>query len=515
MLVVVLDALRHDAVPPGWADGGSPERAVRAPACISSAPWTLPSCTSILTGVDAWHHRRYWHRADPPPPPLAAAVPAGYRKVGIVNNSVLRPESFLDRGFDRWHFTRDHDEPFERATRLVRRARRRTPLFLFLHSNIPHDYYLPDAARYCGPGGEDGAGPPCILGERVISWRGVTAEEARAVEATYRASATAALEATRVLLDLARERDDFVTVVTADHGEGLDPAGGRVHHGGRVHDDVVRVPCRFELPSSLGAGPVDQLRRRVGAGAVSSTDLVPTVLDLIGAPLPAGIDGRSLVTAAAGDGGAAGGSGTGGDGGTAGGSGAGRVVVSEDRRYLYLRDRFRINRNRRGKNMSEADVARNEALLGCLGAPPALRSWRDGGSKLVVTSLQRRGGNEENGGNDGNGGNGSEAALLGLAAQLPGQPVLTWHGDRLFALEAFDLVADPGETANLLAGDGPWAPRLGALPWAGAVTVPGADGAEIPLAEVVAAGRTVRVDPSEDPPPAGGDPAAGSGRDPR
>jgi hypothetical protein len=48
-------------------------------------------------------------------------------------------------------------------------------------------------------------------------------------------------------------RADAVWIVTADHGGGFDAARARVHHGGRLNEDLLRVP--------LFVGPRDTFPR--------------------------------------------------------------------------------------------------------------------------------------------------------------------------------------------------------------------------------------------------------------
>jgi arylsulfatase A-like enzyme len=85
---------------------------------------------------------------------------------------------------------------------------------------------------------------------------------------------------------------DTLWVVTADHGEGFDAATGRVHHGGRLHDDLLRVPLFVRGP---GLAP------RVVDEPVRHLDVGPTLLELCGlAPLP-GAAGVSLLPCLAGE----------------------------------------------------------------------------------------------------------------------------------------------------------------------------------------------------------------------
>jgi len=450
MLVIVLDALREDAV---GASLEEPGRCVRAETCVATAPWTLPSCTSLLTGVDAGVHRHFWHSGDLAVPGLVEALPRGMRKVGLVNNTVLQPSSQLDAGFDKWRYFADHARPFERAASLIRRARRRTPLFLLLHSNISHDYYKPSGGVYFDEAFPDNAGGACTLGGRVIRWNRTTPEQRAAVVETYRASARKVVACAREVLELARARDDFVSVVLSDHGEGLDYDDARVHHGGRLHDDLLRVPLYFDLPSGTPARQSADLAARLASAPVATTDVLPTLFALAGVDPVPHVDGRRMDTAP-----------------------GERTVVSEDRRYLYLKDRFRLNVRGRDTHMSPEDREQNQRLQEQLAGPPLVRSYRSSRAKLIMTCLHLRP----------TAGPPSEArrGLVEFGERLLGSPTLALYGDHLVAFEWYDLGADPGEHDNLLAGAGAGVRALAQSEWAPSVTVPvdgRAGGAEMDL----------------------------------
>jgi arylsulfatase len=89
-----------------------------------------------------------------------------------------------------------------------------------------------------------------------------------------------ALEAAGVL-------DDTIVVFTADHG---DMAGG---HGmvtkstKSFYDEIVRIPLVIRYPRRLSPG--------TSGLAVDLTDLMPTLLDLVGQPVPAAAQGQNLV----------------------------------------------------------------------------------------------------------------------------------------------------------------------------------------------------------------------------
>ncbi len=86
--------------------------------------------------------------------------------------------------------------------------------------------------------------------------------------------------------------ENSVIVVVGDHGEGL----GEHHentHGIFLYDSTTHVPLIFKLPARLAVGGVVGKVKVVDA-QVRTTDILPTVLDLVGAPAPERLDGESL-----------------------------------------------------------------------------------------------------------------------------------------------------------------------------------------------------------------------------
>ena len=77
-----------------------------------------------------------------------------------------------------------------------------------------------------------------------------------------------------------------VIVLTAGHGEALGDHGEE-GHGLFLYEPVVRVPLVIKLPRRDGGG-------RHSAALVQHIDVVPTILDLVGAPRPSKLGGRSL-----------------------------------------------------------------------------------------------------------------------------------------------------------------------------------------------------------------------------
>jgi arylsulfatase A-like enzyme len=76
-------------------------------------------------------------------------------------------------------------------------------------------------------------------------------------------------------------------IFTADHGEMLGDHG-LLFKGGYFYEGVVHAPLMIRAPWRIAAG------RRVQR-LVEAIDVLPTALELLGLPLPAGLQGRSLL----------------------------------------------------------------------------------------------------------------------------------------------------------------------------------------------------------------------------
>ncbi|HEY4185203.1 MAG TPA: sulfatase-like hydrolase/transferase [Polyangia bacterium] len=84
---------------------------------------------------------------------------------------------------------------------------------------------------------------------------------------------------------------DTAVVVMADHGEAWSEHKA-MFHGTDLFDEQLRIPLIIAVP---GRAPV------VNTDAVAAVDLAPTLVDLVGAPIPRSFRGRSLLPALAGE----------------------------------------------------------------------------------------------------------------------------------------------------------------------------------------------------------------------
>src|SRR5262249_31037271 len=163
---------------------------------------------------------------------------------------------------------------------LVRRRPDDRPFFLFLHSMLVHDYFVSGPPNGDAAGGEFVA---CLTGERLCPAE--TWSELRRRYATRVARFDTALARLLGVLHARGLWDSTIAILLADHGEGLDVEHGRFHHGGRLHEDVIRVPLLVRAPGILP---------RTVATPVSLVDVMPTVRELVGLRRRPGLDGISL-----------------------------------------------------------------------------------------------------------------------------------------------------------------------------------------------------------------------------
>jgi arylsulfatase A-like enzyme/tetratricopeptide (TPR) repeat protein len=288
VLLITIDTLRADAVGAyGAKTGATPwidrlaARGVRFSDAHAHNVVTLPSHSNILTGRYPFEHGvrdNAGFRLGADVPTLAALLrQRGYRTGAFVSAFTLDSRFGLDRGFDVYD---DRFPGAARPTPLALPERRAADTvaaarewlrwgqgqasFCWIHLYDPHAPYVPVepfASRYPG--------------------------QAYAGEV---AAADAALEP--ILAPILEGRtEDTLVVLTADHGESLGEHGERTH-GLFAYESTLRVPL-IVFASGLGHGTVVDT-------AAGHVDILPTVLDALAAPVPAGLSGRSLLPAVAG-----------------------------------------------------------------------------------------------------------------------------------------------------------------------------------------------------------------------
>lgn len=332
VIVIVVDTLRADRLGCyGYSRPTTPEiddltkDGLRFEDCVSQAPWTLPSMSSMLTGRYLTQHREW---PDPAHVPLAECFQkAGYATVGISANVLLAKDHHFDRGYDHYDASfgpADNDgKPFDQLFDAIwppveKALATKKPLFLTVQPFDPHFTYKPhpefDAQLPC-----DGAVPAQPNGwwQSTLAASGVPAPEndpdwgdhARALQhlrGQYEQEVRFTDEWLGKTLARLKELgalDDAVVAIVSDHGEGLwehvnkggrtflkdwlakkGPDGyffaGHAHH---VYEEAIHTPMILwgkGVPTGVRSEPVENL------------DLYPTLCALAKVEPPKTKEGR-------------------------------------------------------------------------------------------------------------------------------------------------------------------------------------------------------------------------------
>lgn len=278
---------------------------------------TLPSHMSMFTSLYPGTHKLHPSQTkslEPERVTLAETFQtAGYATAGFADSGYMQAKWGFDQGFDLY------DDAGHKFAGILPRARawlethHTRPFFLFLHTYDVHSnsrllpYECPGDYPFRYTGGPHPSFDGC-RGGRCAS--------------DYLANANVALRAGRTTRDevLAPDELDFVSslydgcinyvddkiaevlgwldemgigdrtlvLVTSDHGEEFFEHGYLLHDQGG-YEELAHIPLLLRLPDRAFAGTrVRHLTEMV--------DLMPTVLDLVGLPIPSDAQGASLVT---------------------------------------------------------------------------------------------------------------------------------------------------------------------------------------------------------------------------
>ncbi|PYQ10620.1 MAG: hypothetical protein DMH00_10565 [Acidobacteria bacterium] len=272
----------------------------------SPAPWTLPTFSTLMTGVTPLVHgvRKFEDRIPTVLPTLAERMrEAGYTTAAFGDQLFLHPQHGISRGFQTYELSPRDDYGGSLGTRILgwafparfRRALDTTQItdltvgwlrrhahddfFLWLHYFKPHGPYEPLPPYR--PKGE----PPPGMGFRFSADNEIRTG-ALVIPVAQRPWVRKLYEGElryvddsvgRVLAELKHLGiyDDTLIVFVSDHGEEFWEHDGRAH-GHTFYDELLRVPLFVKLP---GQGLRVHRNELVCTGSV-----YPTFLDLAGIP---------------------------------------------------------------------------------------------------------------------------------------------------------------------------------------------------------------------------------------
>jgi arylsulfatase A-like enzyme len=305
---------------------------------IAAAPLTLTSHASIFTGLYPQSHGAYkWFDRYTTGKPLSTNIPtlaeilsaSGYRTMAVAANryylgqefGTLRGFQFIDwfappvlvaperdyllrnrlrdilrfglipRTFD--SNTVPAETISQRAFGLLDGARNtNAPFFLFLNYMDAHVPYLPPPPYdHLYPGQDYG-----FTLDNYSNLLSTVDRDNKPLDARSRNHMVSQYDGAIAYLDAKMgeliaylkqngQFDQTLIVITSDHGEAFG-ARNILGHDSSVYQDQVAIPLIVKYPGQTEAKTVTNV--------ASHVDLMPTVLDVAGAPLPAGLEGVDL-----------------------------------------------------------------------------------------------------------------------------------------------------------------------------------------------------------------------------
>ncbi len=247
---------------------------------VAAVPLTLPAHATLFTGLRPPQHGvrdNGGYTLDPRHTTLATVMKDARRSTAaFVSAFVLDSRWGLDQGFDQYFDSFDLARYTNRSLGQISRrggdvvdaattwldAHASSPFFAWVHFYDPHAPYDPPEPYKSRFADRPYAGEMAYMDAqvgRLLQW-----------------------------IDARRLAERTIVVAVGDHGESLGEHAENTH-GIFVYDATMRIPLIIRAPYSTLRG------RRVGA-VVRSEDVMPTVIDLVGAGVPHAVQGSSLVT---------------------------------------------------------------------------------------------------------------------------------------------------------------------------------------------------------------------------
>lgn len=254
---------------------------IRFRTTVAQVPLTLPSHACILTGTYPMFHGvrdNVGYRLVDAKTTLAEILkPYGYHSAAFVGAYILNSKFGLDQGFDLYddqipgakkgggiinlnEIERRAGEVIDRTIAWLEKSGR-SPFFAWIHLFDPHDPYDPPA-RF----------------RRLYSTRPYDGEIAYVDQEVGR------------LISFLKGRklyDDSLLIVVSDHGEAFGEHR-EFTHGYFVYDTTLLVPLIVKLPRQAHKG-------RTVDRQVRTTDIVPTILQLLEIARPAEVQGAGML----------------------------------------------------------------------------------------------------------------------------------------------------------------------------------------------------------------------------
>jgi arylsulfatase A-like enzyme len=289
VILISVDALRADHVGAyGYRENTTPhldELARKGTLFhnhIADASWTLPSHAAMLTSQ--YSHVIGVEKIDQSIPKSTVTLPEvlknyGYNTKGIISFAFVEPMYGFEQGFDEYDTSNSYfngeyrDKWYKSSPDITDKAiswitkNKDKRFFLFLHYFDVHEAYNP---------------PPPF--DKLFNASENEIVNAYDGEIAYTDYHLGRLFSQLSALDLT---DNTLIIVTSDHGDAF-MEHGVYGHEPTVYEEIIQTPLIVSLPARIPeAKAVFQ--------QTQSIDVAPTVLDILGFPIPREFNGETLL----------------------------------------------------------------------------------------------------------------------------------------------------------------------------------------------------------------------------
>jgi len=291
---------------------------VRFDDAVATAPWTLPSITSILTGLLPHKHLAGYAGKDPKTgqegltyiSPSAITLTEAlfqnkYQTVGSFQNPFVDPGYGLNRGFEIYDYfpgdslrVRSADQVVDWAMNWLEQNRlKRRPFFMVLHFFDPHlaynppvEFMMPFVYGYRGK-----MKPPFNPDNEELEKirqgaQKFSDEDKNFIIGLYNGELSFvdySLGRFFDYLKLNQLYDQSLIIITSDHGEEFWEHGS-FEHGHSLYQELLSVPLLIRFPHAENKGMVVKTR-------VSLADIAPSVMAYLGIEASLQAGGRSFI----------------------------------------------------------------------------------------------------------------------------------------------------------------------------------------------------------------------------
>jgi arylsulfatase A-like enzyme len=291
VVLVVIDTLRSDHLPfYGYHKNTSPfmwelsKKSIVFKNAFSASSWTSPATASIFTSLYPFQHQVYLgllairnaQKKDPKitvnkiPKGITTITEAlkenGYSTYGISDNLNIGARQGFTQGFDDFATFMYKGAPTVNGVikqKWGKKLKEKEKYFLYIHYMDPHAPYHPREP-----------------------WHKPNEDNRKNRISAYDSEINYVDQYLKELFELFKWQENTLLIITSDHGEGLWDHGF-MGHGKTLYREEIQVPLLFYLPGGTKPELIDT--------NVSTIDIFPTVLELLGLPEDKNNAGVSLI----------------------------------------------------------------------------------------------------------------------------------------------------------------------------------------------------------------------------